>query len=232
MSFLARLLGRRQDSEVARAAQRDWARVVPVARATPLARVRWIALDTETSGLDPQRDRLLSIGACAVEAGEIRTSASFEALLRQRQMSAVDNVLVHGIGHHAQGAGEAPDAALAAFLRFARADPVVGYHTLFDLVVLRRSIRAELGIDYRPSYIDLSLLLPLLVNRPETAGWDLDRWLERYGIGNFGRHQALADACATAQLLQLALALAQGYGTLRDLQRLQARQLDLAQARG
>jgi DNA polymerase-3 subunit epsilon len=234
MRLLARLLARRPDGQAAREARREWDDLVPMAPATPLARVRWVALDTETSGLNPERDRPLSIGACAIEAGEIRLSASFEVVLRQYRTSAVDNVLVHGIGHQAQGAGQSPDAALAAFLRFARTDPVVGYHTLFDLVVLRRAIRAHLGIDYRPSYIDLALVLPPLAGRPDAAGWDLDRWLTHYGIGIFGRHQALGDALAAAQLFQLALgrALAHGLESLRDLERMQARQLERAQARG
>ncbi len=42
-----------------------------------LAGIRFIALDSETTGLDPRRDRLITIGAVAVVDGEIRLDDSF-----------------------------------------------------------------------------------------------------------------------------------------------------------
>jgi DNA polymerase-3 subunit epsilon len=229
---LRRLFGAHPDTEVGRSARHEWARAVAPAPGAALEQVRWVALDTETSGLDPRQARILSIGACSIEHGVVALAASFEAVLRQQEMSAVDNVLVHGIGHGAQAAGEPADVALAAYLRFARADVVVGYHTLFDLVLLARSIRSEFGIRYRPLSLDLALLLPALSGRPEAVGWELDRWLEHYHIGIAGRHQALGDAFAAAQLflLVLARARAQGLRSVRHLLRLQARQLERVQA--
>jgi DNA polymerase-3 subunit epsilon len=111
---------------------------------------------------------------------------------------------------------------------------VVGYHTLFDVVMLDRAASAQLGIRYDPLSIDLGLVLPRLSGRADAAGWELDRWLEHYRIGIFSRHSALADAFATAQLFMLALqhAQRQGLRTLRDLLRVQVRQLELLQSRG
>ena len=40
---------------------------------------RYVALDVETTGLDPAKDRLLEIGAVKVEDGEIRES--YETLI-------------------------------------------------------------------------------------------------------------------------------------------------------
>ena len=233
MTLLGRWLGRAPDSETARAARHAWRDAAKPAQDTALDRVRWVVVDTETSGLDPHRDRILSIGACAIEHGRVALAATFEAFLRQREPSTVENVLVHGIGHHAQGTGEQPDSALAGYLRFARADVMVGYHTLFDVVMLDRAARAHLGIRYDPLSIDLGLILPPLTQQPGAAGWDLDRWLGHYRLGMSGRHDALADAFATAQLFLLALqhARRRGIGTLRELLRVQVRQLALLQSR-
>ena len=233
MTLLGRWLGSAPDSETARAARHAWRDAARPAQDTALDRVRWVVVDTETSGLDPHRDRLLSIGACAIEQGRVALASTFEAFLHQREPSDVENVLVHGIGHRAQGAGEQPDSALAGYLRFARADVVVGYHTLFDVVMLDRAARAHLGIRYDPLSIDLGLILPPLTQQPGAAGWDLDRWLGHYQLGMSGRHDALADAFATAQLFLLALqhARRRGIGTLRELLRVQVRQLALLQSR-
>ena len=151
-------------------ARREWQSMSVSQLSAPLAELRWVAVDTETSGLDPRRDELISIGACAGQGWAINPRDSFEAMLRQDLPSGVDNVLVHGIGHAAQAAGEAPERALAAYLRYARRDVVVGYHTLFDRTVLTRAIHEQLGIAYRPHTLDVALLLPALVEQPASAG--------------------------------------------------------------
>jgi DNA polymerase III subunit epsilon len=219
---------RRPGSEAALAARREWRATAAPARATALHALRFVAVDTETSGLDPARDRLISIGACVVQAGSMPLDQCFAALLRQDRPSGADNVLIHGIGRAAQAAGAAPEAVLRDYLAFARRDVLVGYHMLFDLVVLQRAVRAALGIAYRPRYLDLALLVPAL--HGEGTGWDLDRWLQRYGLRAFTRHDALADAAAAAELLLVALERARGHGlhTLGQLLRIQSQQLELA----
>jgi DNA polymerase-3 subunit epsilon len=219
---------RRPDSEVASAAQREWQALPEPTRGAHLDTLRCVGMDTETSGLDPERDRLIAVGACSIDAGSIRIGECFAATLRQEQFSSSANVLIHGIGHGAQAAGEAPDQALAAYLRFARRDVLIGYHTAFDLTVMRRCVRATLGIDYRPPALDLALLLPALAGKG--SGWTLDQWLQVCGLRAFARHHALADAVATAELFLVALqqARARGLRSLSDLLRLQAQQLELA----
>jgi DNA polymerase-3 subunit epsilon len=227
VSFPVRWLRRKPDSEAALAARGLWSALPAPSPRAPFDALRFVAVDTETSGLDPARDRLISIGACAVEAGALRVGESFQALLRQQRPSAPENVLIHGIGHHAQAAGMQPDQALAAFLAFARRNVLVGYHTLFDVTVLARAMRTALGIRYRPVSLDLALLLPGLEG--SGSDWELERWLARYGLRAYARHEALADAAAAAELFLPALqwAATRRLQTLGDLLRLQERQLAL-----
>jgi DNA polymerase-3 subunit epsilon len=49
---------------------------------TPAERVRFVVLDTETTGLDPRRDKIITIGAVAVCDGEMLLDDAFEALLK------------------------------------------------------------------------------------------------------------------------------------------------------
>ena len=46
----------------------------------PIEQVRFVVLDSETTGLNPRIDRIVTIGAVAVEAGEILLEDSFAAL--------------------------------------------------------------------------------------------------------------------------------------------------------
>ena len=64
-------------------------------------------------------------------------------------------------------------------------------------------MRSILGIPFRRPWIDLAFLLPALYPGTECAA--LEDWLAHFGLGGAERHDALADAFATAQLLQIAL---------------------------
>lgn len=191
---------------------------------------RWLVLDVESSGLDPRRDRLLSIAAVAVcPAGarlQVCLGDSFEVVLRQpADPGAADkaNILVHGIGVGAQQAGVAPAQALADFARFAGTSPFIGYHSAFDRVLIERAQRVNRQPLGHPAWLDLADLAPVLL--PQVRAKALDEWLAHFGIGCLARHQAAADALATAELLQhlwpLALRQAPG-GRFRELASLAA----------
>jgi DNA polymerase-3 subunit epsilon len=49
---------------------------------TPLSQARWVVIDCETSGLDPRRDRLLSVGAIRIRADRIELGDAFSARVR------------------------------------------------------------------------------------------------------------------------------------------------------
>jgi len=93
-----------------------WRALPSLNDATTLAQARLVVVDVETTGLDPRRDRLLAIGACAVEGGRLHTGAGYEALLRQAIVGARENILIHGIGPQEQATGAAPEEALMGFL--------------------------------------------------------------------------------------------------------------------
>src|SRR3954447_26077472 len=76
---------------------------------TPPGHVRFVALDTETTGLDPRRDRLITIGAVAVCGGEIFLDDAFEVLLKIAYNNS--SVTVHGITRdEALGGMDEPEA--------------------------------------------------------------------------------------------------------------------------
>jgi len=172
----------------------------PDLRAAPSA-ARFVVVDVETTGLDLRRDRLIAVGAVTVEAARIDLGRSFYRVLRQTEASSRENILVHGIGGAVQRAGAEPAEALLAFLEFAGKAPLVGFHAALDDALLRRAMREFLGEPWRRHWIDLAQLAPELVPGEARARRDLDAWLERFGIEAFSRHDAAADALATAQLL-------------------------------
>lgn len=163
---------------------------------------RWIVVDTETSGLDPERDRLLAIGAVAVDDDGIRLDDSFEIVLQGGPSGIPANIVVHGIGHAAQAAGMPARGALAAFRGWCAGAPRVGFHADFDRAVLRVAFAgAELPAD-DGQWLDLEpLAAVLLPDAQRRGGSSLDDWLAVFGIECTNRHSAASDALATAELL-------------------------------
>jgi DNA polymerase-3 subunit epsilon len=200
---------------------RSWLARLRPHPATPLAEATFVVVDTETSGLDMARDRLLSIGACVVRAESVVLGSSFYRELRQERVSEDANILVHGIGGEAQLAGDSPADALTAFLAFAGDHPLVAFNAPFDHAFLSAAMRTHLGVRYRPGWLDLACLPAALYAPDDATGRSLDAWLERFAIPSSDRHNALADAYGTAQLLLalLARARAQGITDLRGLRR-------------
>lgn len=187
---------------------------------------RCVVVDVETTGLNLMTDTLISIGAVAVVDGRIALGDSFYAVLQQRESSGKDNILVHGISGTVQREGMEPIEALLAFLEFIGKSPLVAFHVTFDETMIKRALRQYLGLSFKHPWLDLAYVMPALYPPLAYSHRVLDDWIGRFNIRIDARHNALADALATAQLLQVALAQARkkevvGLPGLHDLERSQ-----------
>jgi DNA polymerase III subunit epsilon len=176
------------------------------------ASVRWVVVDCETTGLDLERARLLAIGAVAVLATRIEIDDSFSVRVRQDQPSEDPSIVIHGIGPTEQALGESVSDALQSFAHFVGEAPLAAFHAPFDRKILDLERRAASLDSTGWLWLDLAELLPILYPDRAAGRSSLDDWLQSFGIHHPMRHDALGDAFATAQLLQIALAQAQRQG--------------------
>lgn len=191
---------------------RTWQALPHLNERTALAAARLVVVDVETAGLDPRRDRLLAIGAVAVEAGRLRPSEGYDVTVHNPNPSARANILVHGISPDAQTAGLAVDVALMGFLELARHDVLVAFHAGFDQTVLQRALREQLGVRLPNLWLDMAYLAPALVPEARPGNRNLDDWLAHFDLRAHSRHNAAYDAYATAELLLILLARASRAG--------------------
>lgn len=198
-----------------------------------LASDRIVVVDVETSGLSQADDHLIAIGAIAIHAGRIAIADSFDVLLRQDVASDKANILVHGIGGTAQRTGLPPEEALLAFLEYLDGAPLFAFHVAFDEPMLRKAYQRFLGIEFRHSWADLAYLLPEFFPEHAQRYHALDDWLTHFAIVNDARHNALADAQATAQLglITLRAAGAKRIVNFKSLQEMEKAQRWLSAAR-
>ncbi len=201
-----------------------WQALPEVELRSPIDASRYVVVDVETSGLNVNKDRLIAIGAVAVVNGKIALRDSLEIVLLQQRVSDKQNILIHGIGGTAQSEGVPPIDALLTFLEFLGRDPLIAFHVEFDQTMIGRAIREYLGFKLKHPWADLAYVAPALFPELARRCRSLDHWMTHFGIGNYARHSALADAVATAELL---LALRQKMETripvsfqgLRDMER-------------
>jgi DNA polymerase-3 subunit epsilon len=167
------------------------------AKGEPIANARWVVVDCETSGLDVERDWLLSVGAVGMRDGRIELTDAFEAKVRQDTPSAPDNIVIHGISGDLQVlAGKELDWVIREFSAFLGDGVPVAFHAGFDAAILKRH-----GLAQRRQWLDLAGLAPALFPALGATDSNLDHWLAAFGIPAVSRHDALGDAFAAAQLL-------------------------------
>ena len=181
---------------------------------------RWVVVDVETTGLHTTVDELISIGGVAMFDGRVVPADSIEIIIKKTAASSRDNILVHGIGVQAQLSGTDPRDAMHEFINFVGPDPLIAFHAPFDRTFVVRAIKRYINLPFDNPWLDLAELAPVLY--PTAGQHSLDEWLQRYGISLPSRHNAAADAFATALLVARLLpeAKRQGAGDYFAMQRL------------
>lgn len=184
----------------------------------PIDLVRFVVLDTETTGTDPRRDRLITIGAVAVQAGTVNLADSLEVMLRIAYNGP--SVTVHGITRDEAIDGLSEPNAMEAFLEYVRDGIFVGHHIGHDITALRVACDRSLGCNLQNRWIDTMTLVMSLRDagwRPprELDGFSLDALCLALNVAPHDRHTAGGDAFITAQIFLQLLRAARNTGWQR-----------------
>lgn len=166
--------------------------------ATPLISLDAVVVDTETTGLDPVRARIVDIALVPLEKGRLEQDRVTRFLVRPDIPIPAASTRIHGIDTAAV-ADAAPFAAIWPGLLPQMDDTVIIGHSIgFDLAVIKRECdRAGFAWRAPPS---LCTRMLAQIARPDLADFSLDtigKWLR---VDITGRHSALGDAIATARI--------------------------------
>ena len=166
---------------------------------------RFVVLDTETTGLDPVKDRLISIGAVAVTNEEVHIDDGFESLIPVSHNTSA--VFYHGITRDASSAGVPEPEAIDGFLRYLGDGIIVGHHIGHDIAALNQA--AQSHFDYTLQNLSIDTM-DLMIKLEESGAWperresrpdfSLDGLCDFFGIRPHDRHTAPGDAFLTAQV--------------------------------
>lgn len=183
----------------------------------PLAEVPFVALDFETTGLDPQADDIVSIGTVPFNLNRVYCQRATHWLVKPRQPLEEDSVIIHGITH--SDILKAPDLrdVLAEVLSSLAGKMVVVHYHRIEREFLDRAVSIRLGDNIVFPVIDTMVLEAAVHRKRNRKFWKMLRskkqisirlanCRERYGLPPYQAHHALSDAMATAELFQAQVA--------------------------
>jgi DNA polymerase III subunit epsilon len=181
----------------------------------PLKTLEYVVIDTETTGLHPQRNRLIEIAAIRIKDGQ--RVETYQTLINPYRRIPGFISKFTGINNEmtstAPGFGKIADKLLEFFGQRI----LVGHNIPFDLRFIDYELR-RLG---RPALLNETIDTITLATRlhPGLRRPNLDRLAAMLDLPAQNRHRAFGDASITADALLLLLekAAKSGYSTLSDL---------------
>lgn len=161
----------------------------------------FVALDLETTGLNPVRDRILEIGAIKIKNG---CAVAEYATLVDCQMNIPAMITgITGITNEmleqARCEGKAPKAAQAVeeLVEFCEDLPILGHNISFDYGFIKQNA-VNLGIPFEKDGIDTLKIAKIYLS--DLPSRSLEALCAHYGIGSETHHRAVEDAKAAAEL--------------------------------
>jgi DNA polymerase-3 subunit epsilon len=186
---------------------------------TSASRVRFVVLDSETTGADARTARLITLGAVAVLHGQIDLSDSYEETIWIGYNTP--SVAVHGLTRDETRDGVAEAEALESFLKYLRNGVIVGHHIDHDITTINRATERHFGIKLENQSLDtMDLTLHLkdegaFSDHPQMEDFSLDALCEEFAVKPHDRHTAGGDAFITAQIFIRLLRMARKMGRTR-----------------
>jgi DNA polymerase-3 subunit epsilon len=171
--------------------------------------VRYVVLDTEFTSLDHRTNRLLSMGAVAMEGASIRMGEQFYRVLNPGVEVPASTVVVHRLRTSDIERGEPPLQALAELRDYIAGAVIVGHFIKMDMDLLRKEMQGtEHALD--SPVVDTAQVHRWLLRNGRYSD-DLFHRLEILDLGSLAKiyniefceaHHALDDAFVTARLWQ------------------------------
>ncbi|MDH1211737.1 3'-5' exonuclease [Pseudomonas chengduensis] len=184
-----------------------------IAADTPLEDAPLVALDVETTGLDPREHAIVSLGLVPLSLQRIRCSEARYWVVKPTSELSAESVTFHHITHsdirHAPRLANILDELLEALA----GKVVVAHYRKIERNFLDQALRQHLGEGLTFPIIDTMELEARLYPKRSISWWDRLRGRrplsirladsrQRYGLPIYSAHHALTDALACGELLQ------------------------------
>ena len=160
----------------------------------PRKKVIEIVLDTETTGLDYTKERMVEFAAVRLENGVIKDS--FETLINPEQHIRKSSIAVHGITEEMVQDAPTEAEVMPKILEFIGDYPIVAHNAIFDYSYINEAAKRTTGKGIENTRIDTEFMFKEVY--PDLLSHGLDNLMKKFEIDIKDRHRAMGDTMGLA----------------------------------
>ena len=153
-----------------------------------------IVLDTETTGLDYTRERIIEFAAVRLENGKIKDE--FQTLINPNQHIRKSSMAVHHITEEMVADAPTEEEVLPRILEFIGDYPIVAHNAIFDFSFLNEAKKRVMGEELKNPRIDTQIMFKEIA--PDLESHGLEALTNRFNVELNNHHRAMADTMGLA----------------------------------
>lgn len=163
----------------------------------------YVCLDCETTGLNPKKDEILSIGAVIIKENKVLMRKTLNIFVKPSQNVTEESIKIHRIRPIDLENGVEPEVAIRELLDFIQNRPIVGYYIKFDIAMISKYTKKLIGISLPNRQVEVSSMFFKTKKRTsdyEFVDLKFDTIMKELEIPELGKHDALNDAIMTSMI--------------------------------
>ena len=163
----------------------------------------YICLDCETTGLNPNKDEILSIGAVLIKNNKVLMRKTLNIFVKPSKKVTAESIKIHRIRPIDLENAIRPKLAIFELLEFIGNRPIVGYYIKFDIAMISKYTKKYIGIKLPNETIEVSSMY--YKTRKKSSEYEFidlkfDTIMQELDIPELGKHDALNDAIMTSMM--------------------------------
>ena len=175
-----------------------------ITRKTPINKTDIISLDIETTGLDPEKDQIVSIGLVKISNLGIKLDSCWHRFIYTKEALPEKSVLIHHITDDEIAAGVSLETAIAELLQYLKGNVVLVHNSNIEQRFINKACQKLYATDFVMRVIDTQVLAKRSFERQNKSykanELRLFNLRKTYNMPPYKAHNALLDAIATAEL--------------------------------
>ena len=153
-----------------------------------------IVLDTETTGLDYTKEKMVEFAGVRLENGKVKDT--FQTLINPEQHIRISSIAIHGITPDMVEDAPTENDVMPEILEFIGDYPIVAHNAIFDYTFLNEASLRVTGKALENPRIDTQQMFKEVY--PELESHGLEALTNKFNVELNNHHRAMADAMGLA----------------------------------